>query len=292
MTRSQPLLALSRRYLTTTAPRTTTTTPIRTTTSLLTTKPTTTTTLRTIQHQPCLRTTTPSIRPYHSIHHPSPPHEYSNSQTTILSSALRHVPTHGFTRDALTLGARDAGFLDVSVQLLPRGEFDLILFWLASRRGLLRSKVENDALLQSQSQQGPLSVDDKIKVLIMERLRMNVEVKDKLQDALAIMSLGENIPLSLSELHALSDDILTLAGDASVDASWYSKRMAVAAVYASSEFVMTRDTSAGLRDTEEFLTRRWADARAVKDKVSGVKQCLGFLGSTAVGLGRSWGLKL
>lgn len=181
MTRTQPLLTLSRRYLTTAAPRTTTTTPIRTTTSLLTTKPTTTT-LRTIQHQPCLRTTTPpSIRSYHSIHHPSPPHEYSNSQTTILSSALRHVPTHGFTRDALTLGARDAGFLDVSVQLLPRGEFDLILFWLASRRGLLRSKVENDALLQS-SQQGPLSVDDKIKTLIMERLRMNVEVKDKLQD--------------------------------------------------------------------------------------------------------------
>lgn len=106
------------------------------------------------------------------------------------------------------------------------------------------------------------------------------------------MSLGENIPLSLSELHALSDDILTLAGDASVDASWYSKRMAVAAVYASSEFVMTRDTGAGLRDTEEFLSRRWADARAVKDKLSGVKQCLGFLGSTAVGLGRSWGLKL
>eukprot|EP00136_Aspergillus_niger_P001843 XP_001390968.2 ubiquinone biosynthesis protein coq9 [Aspergillus niger CBS 513.88] len=268
MTRSQPLLTLSRRYLATTAPRTTTTTSIRTTTSFLTTKPTTTT-FRSIQHQPCLRTTTtPSIRPYHSIHHPTPTHEYSNSQTTILSSALRHVPTHGFTRDALTLGARDAGFLDVSVQLLPRGEFDLILFWL------------------------PLSVDDKIKVLIMERLRMNVEVKEKLQDALAIMSLGENIPLSLSELHALSDDILTLAGDASVDASWYSKRMAVAAVYASSEFVMTRDTSAGLRDTEEFLSRRWADARAVKDKLSGVKQCLGFLGSTAVGLGRSWGLKL
>ncbi|GKZ64260.1 ubiquinone biosynthesis protein coq9, mitochondrial [Aspergillus niger] len=289
MTRSQPLLILSRRYLATTAPRTTTTTSIRTTTSFLTTKPTTTT-FRSIQHQPCLRTTTtPSIRPYHSIHHPTPTHEYSNSQTTILSSALRHVPTHGFTRDALTLGARDAGFLDVSVQLLPRGEFDLILFWLASRRGLLRSKVENDALLQSSQ---PLSVDDKIKVLIMERLRMNVEVKEKLQDALAIMSLGENIPLSLSELHALSDDILTLAGDASVDASWYSKRMAVAAVYASSEFVMTRDTSAGLRDTEEFLSRRWADARAVKDKLSGVKQCLGFLGSTAVGLGRSWGLKL
>ncbi|RAK76151.1 uncharacterized protein BO72DRAFT_406703 [Aspergillus fijiensis CBS 313.89] len=231
----------------------------------------------------------PSTRTYHSDHHPTQPHDYTNSQTTILSAALHHVPTHGFSRNALTLGARDAGFLDVSVQLLPRGEFDLILFWLASRRGLLRSKVESDGLFSA----GPvLSVDDKIQILLMERLRMNAEVKDQWQDALAVMSLGENIPLSLSELHALADDILNLAGDKSVDASWYSKRMAVAAVYAASDFVMTRDTSAGLRETEEFVARRWADARAVGDKLTGVRECLGFMGSTAVGLGRSWGLKI
>ncbi|RAL03746.1 uncharacterized protein BO80DRAFT_462434 [Aspergillus ibericus CBS 121593] len=281
MTRPQPLLTLSRRYLTTiVTPRTSTTTTSRL--------------LRAPQPQPArphlrITTTTPLIRTYHSIHYPSPTHPYTNSQTTILSAALHHVPTHGFTRDALTLGARDAGFLDVSVQLFPRAEFDLILFYLASRRGLLRSKVENDNLLQSAQ---PQSVDDKIKVLIMERLRMNAEVREKWVDALAIMSLGENIPMSLSELHALSDDILSLAGDVSVDASWYSKRLAIAAVYASSEFMMTRDTSAGLRDTEEFLGRRLADARAVGDKLSGVKQCLGFMGTTAVGLGRSWGLKI
>ncbi|PYH46814.1 uncharacterized protein BP01DRAFT_355216 [Aspergillus saccharolyticus JOP 1030-1] len=236
----------------------------------------------------------PKPRAYHSDHHPTQPHDYTNSQTTILSAALHHVPTHGFSRDALTLGCRDAGFLDVSVQLLPRAEFDLILFWLASRRGLLRSKVESDGLLlPSSTGGGPvLSVDDKIQILLMERLRMNAEVKDQWQDALAVMSLGENIPLSLSELHALADDILNLAGDKSVDASWYSKRMAVAAVYAASDFVMTRDTSAGLRDTEEFVARRWADARAVGNKLTGVRECLGFMGSTAVGLGRSWGLKI
>ncbi|PYI02652.1 ubiquinone biosynthesis protein COQ9 [Aspergillus sclerotiicarbonarius CBS 121057] len=280
MTRPQPLLSLSRRYLTTiTTPRTST---ITTTTTCL---------LRSPQPQPQsrLRTITPRIRAYHSIHHPSPSHPYTNSQTTILSAALHHVPTHGFTRNALTLGARDAGFLDVSVQLFPRAEFDLILFYLASRRGLLRSKVDNDNLLQSAQ---PQSVDDKIKVLIMERLRMNAEVKEKWVYALAIMSLGENIPMSLSELYALSDDILTLAGDASVDASWYSKRVTIAAVYASSEFMMTLDTSAGLRDTEEFLGRRLAEVGAVGDKLSGVKQCLGFMGTTAVGLGKSWGLKI
>jgi ubiquinone biosynthesis protein COQ9 len=121
-------------------------------------------------------------RLYHSQHHPDPPpHEYTNSQTTILTAALRHVPTHGFTRDALTLGARDTGFLDVSIQLLPRGEFDLILFWLASRRGLLRAAVEQNGLLKP-TDSNLVSVEEKTRKLIMERLRMNTEIKHQWQD--------------------------------------------------------------------------------------------------------------
>ncbi|KAI9932778.1 hypothetical protein ASPWEDRAFT_33728 [Aspergillus wentii DTO 134E9] len=228
-------------------------------------------------------------RLYHSQHHPDPPaHEYSNSQTTILEAALTHVPTHGFTSESLTLGARDAGFLDVSVQLFPRVEFDLVLFWLASRRGLLRGKVENGFF---ESQQG-LSVEEKTKALIMERLRMNASIKHQWQDALAVMSLASNIPLALSELHALSSDILTLAGDASVDASWYTKRLSVSAIYASAEVVMTNDSSPDLSATEAFVDRRIEDSKTIGDKIGGVKQCLGFMGSTAVGLGRSWGLKI
>ncbi|KAL6239140.1 hypothetical protein BDW75DRAFT_236837 [Aspergillus navahoensis] len=242
-------------------------------------------------HQPAaLRSCLPIHRPYHSRHHPDlPPHEYTNSQTTILSAALKHAPSHGFTKDALTLGARDTGFLDVSVQLLPRGEFDLILFWLASRRGLLRAAVEQNGLLSAAIL---TSVEDKAKALIMERLRMNKDIRHQWQDALALMSYPSNIPLSLSELHALSSDILYLAGDASVDASWYTKRLSVSAIYASAEVFMTRDSSPDLSATEAFVRRRVEDSKAIGDKLSGAKQCLGFMGSTAVGLGRSWGLKI
>ena len=126
---------------------------------------------------------TPSvpIRTYYSDLHPRlPPHEYTNSQTAILTASLPHVPTHGFTSAALTAGARDAGFLDVSVQLLPRGEFDLVLFWLASRRGLLRAKVESGEAFGTNGE--GLSVQEKIKILVLERLRMNCDVKDVWQD--------------------------------------------------------------------------------------------------------------
>lgn len=134
-------------------------------------------------------------RPYHSHFQPIfPTHEYTHSQTAILSAALEHVPEHGFTLEALTLGARDVGFLDVSVQLFPRREFDLVLFWLASRRGLLKGKVEeglfgqkidNDMHVGEDTRAGntsQLSVEEKVKILVMERLRMNEEIVHRWQD--------------------------------------------------------------------------------------------------------------
>lgn len=110
--------------------------------------------------------------------------------------------------------------------------------------------------------------------------------------ALSLMSFPSNIPLSLSELHALSSDILSLAGDTSVDTAWYTKRLSVSAIYASAEVVMTRDSSPELMETEAFVQRRFDDCEALGGKVDAMKQCLGFMGSTAAGLGRSWGLKI
>jgi ubiquinone biosynthesis protein COQ9 len=299
-----------------------------------TTRPTTTTAQRTTPRPNTTTTPLQKQRPYHSTLHPRlPDHTYTNSQTAILTAALTHVPTHGFTLESLTLGARSAGFLDVSVQLLPRAEFDLILFWLASRRGLLRSKVEDGALFNRIAAESghELTVEEKVKALVLERLSLNKEVKGVWQDvsflllhsflsfftsfflffleeemrwkcvianlcfglqALAQMSLLANIPLSLTELHALASDILTLAGDDAVDAAWYTRRLAVAGIYASAEVVMTRDPTAELVETRAFVERRFEDSRAVKEKIGAVGEVVGFGWNTAVGLGRSWGMKI
>lgn len=129
-----------------------------------------------------------TARCYHSrFHPPLPTHEYTNSQTTILSAALEHIPEHGFTKEALTLGARDVGFLDVSLQLFERQEMDLVLFWLASRRGLLRAKVENGLFEKMKSDKEDnasreLSVDEKVRILLLERLRMNEKIVHRWQD--------------------------------------------------------------------------------------------------------------
>ena len=66
-----------------------------------------------------------SRRSYYSDQHPQPA-PFAPAETAILSAALAHVPRHGFSATALQQGAKDAGYLDVSVQLFPRGVFDLI----------------------------------------------------------------------------------------------------------------------------------------------------------------------
>lgn len=96
----------------------------------------------------------------------------------------------------------------------------------------------------------------------------------------------------MNELHNLSDEIWFLAGDTTVDFSWYTKRALLATVYASSELFMTKDTSNDFAATEEFLDRRLKDVQVLGGTVGGLSQYVGFWAGNSVSLARSWGLKV
>lgn len=106
------------------------------------------------------------------------------------------------------------------------------------------------------------------------------------------MSLLENMPASLQELAALSDEIWYLAGDTAVDFSYYTKRASLSAVYASSEVFMTTDKSQDFVATEEFLDRRLRAAQGIGGTVGGLTQYVGFWAGNSVNLARSWGMRV
>lgn len=225
-----------------------------------------------------------AARSYFSQHHPDPP-PFPPIQNSILSAALKRVSEHGFTEQALTLGARDAGYLDVSVQLFPRGVFDLVNYYLVTRRLALKQDVQFPEDVK-------LGVGRKVKTLTMTRLRANKDIIHQWQGALGHMSLLGNIPASLKELNALSDEIWYLAGDTAVDPSWYTKRASLSAIYASSELFMTTDTSKDFALTEDFLDRRLEDVQKVGKTIGGAGEYVGFWANTGVNLARSWGMKI
>jgi len=117
---------------------------------------------------PTKQTVAPFARTYFSIHHPDP-RPFPPAQDRILSAALDRVPQYGFTQEALALGAKDAGYLDVTVQLFPRGVFDLINYHLVTQRLALKDKVQFSSAAN-------LGLTSKVKSLAMARLRANKEI--------------------------------------------------------------------------------------------------------------------
>ncbi|TKA83695.1 hypothetical protein B0A55_00265 [Friedmanniomyces simplex] len=222
---------------------------------------------------------------YHSYEHNEPP-PYRDAESAILSSALAHVPLHGFTEEALSLGAKEAGYLDISSNLFPKGAFDLVTYHLVTQRLGLKDRI--------QFHDEKIGVGRKVRSLVLERLRANVDagVVGRWQEALALMSLGENIPRSLKELSGLSDEIWFLAGDMSVDTSWYTKRATLAGIYAATEIYQTTDQSTEFRDTEQFLDRRLEESRVAGSAVGNTLEWIGFQGGAMVNLMRSKGARI
>ncbi|KAL9083079.1 MAG: hypothetical protein Q9159_006009 [Coniocarpon cinnabarinum] len=223
----------------------------------------------------------------------STPSSAPSAQTAILDAAMSHVPALGFTKDALLRGAHDAGYLPTSLALLSHGAFELVKFHLITQRTRLKDALpwhNSDASDPNSAHE--LQPDARLEQTLLTRLRANSPIIHQYATAIAIMSLARNIPPSLAELGRLSDEMLFLAGDTSVDSSWYMKRAAVAATYAASETFMTQDQSTDFIDTRRSLHRRLEDVRVLGQGAADVGQFLGFAGISTINILRSWNMRI
>ena len=90
----------------------------------------------------------------------------------------------------------------------------------------------------------------------------------------------------------MSDEIWYLAGDVSVDTSWYTKRASLSAIYAATELIMTTDRSEGFVETREFMERRLRDSQVVGGAVGNVGQWVGFTARSGINVLRSKGVRI
>ncbi|KAF3763751.1 hypothetical protein M406DRAFT_65097 [Cryphonectria parasitica EP155] len=241
-----------------------------------------------------VQTTNPPAcrRSYHSHDHPTPESSFSPTERAILTAACAHVPAHGFSQAALSLGARDAGYLDISTNLLPHGVFSLVQWHLVSQREALAEKAQ-ELFGGAEQQDGQrIGVGRKVEALTWARLMGNREVIGRWQEALAIMAQPSYVPESLRELAKLSDEIWFLAGDVSVDPSWYTKRASLSAIYASTELFMTTDKSQDFADTRKFLRRRLEEVQDVGGSLRSLGQWVGFTAGAGLNVLRSKGMPI
>lgn len=227
-------------------------------------------------------------RPFHSYDHPATDTPVFNAtETTILSSAYKHIPELGFGQAALSRGARDAGYLDISTTALQHGPFSLIRYHLVTRREGLSERCDK---IYGETGSQNLAIRDRVERLAWERLLGNAELIHKWQEALAIMAQPTFVPTALKELSLLSDEIWFLAGDTAVDPTWYTKRASLAAIYASSELFMTTDKSPNFGETRAFLQRRLEEAANADGFLGTVGEWVGFTANAGVNVLRSKGV--
>jgi ubiquinone biosynthesis protein COQ9 len=106
------------------------------------------------------------------------------------------------------------------------------------------------------------------------------------------MAMPSHVPPSLQELFRLSDEMWFLAGDTSVDTSWYTRRASLAGVFAAAEVYQTQDQSTEFRDTDKFVDARLQEVQQAGSVVRSVGEWLNFSGHAAVNVLRSKGVRI
>jgi ubiquinone biosynthesis protein COQ9 len=104
---------------------------------------------------------------------------------------------------------------------------------------------------------GNLKLSQRVRSLILARLRQAELEKPAVRRALGLLSLPSNMTLGVQTLSRTVDEIWMAAGDQSADFSWYTKRVILASVYSATLLYWLND-DAGMEAVGEFLDRRMA----------------------------------
>uniref|UniRef100_A0A383W6Z6 Ubiquinone biosynthesis protein n=1 Tax=Tetradesmus obliquus TaxID=3088 RepID=A0A383W6Z6_TETOB len=179
-------------------------------------------------------------------------------QQELLQAATKHIKQHGWSRAALLQAAKDLQLSPSAAGMFPRGPSHLVEHIIQSNNEALAAQLQEP---QVQQQLAALPLPQRIAAAVRRRLELNTPYMDSWPQALAVLAQPRNSPEALRLLLQLLDEIwYSAGGDTSTDASWYTKRASLAAVYMSTELYMLTDYSPGYADTWQQLDRRMQDA--------------------------------
>ena len=112
----------------------------------------------------------------------------------------------------------------------------------------------------------------KIRALILLRLTQAIPHKEAVRRTLAALATPLHAPMSTALLYQTVDHMWRAAGDDATDASFYTKRATLAAVYSATLLAFLGDDSADMAKTEAFLDRRLADVAKIPKVTAPLKQ--------------------
>lgn len=184
----------------------------------------------------------------------------------LILAALPEVPFTGWTMAVLADAAVGLG-LDRSMdeRAFPEGPVQAVLHFadLADRR--LAEEAKSAGL-------DKMGMTSRIKWLVRRRIEAWDEHREAVRRAVSLFSLPQYAAKASRATWRTADLIWHLAGDESVDFSYYTKRLSLAAVYSTTLLSWLTDNSEGSEPSWAFLDRRAAELAKVPKMINQLKE--------------------
>ena len=183
----------------------------------------------------------------------------------LVSAMLSHVPFDGWTWTAMEQGSLDINFkknklenerLEIYKFFFNNGSIDFIKIFAE----IIDIRVQES---YNSLDIKPRRIPEKIKKLILIRLDLCLPYREAIRSSLSLMALPKNSKQSLKILYTTCNYMWRLAGDKSTDFSFYTKRLSLSSIYASTLLFWLNDTSFKQEETEYFLDRRLKDVSMI-----------------------------
>lgn len=180
------------------------------------------------------------------------------SADAILDAARIHVIFDGWSETTFAASLADANVSPADARaLFPRGAIDLAAaFHFAGDAALARRLAESDL--------GAMRYSERVAFAVMERLRIAAPDREVVRRSAAFFALPIHGATASKCMWHTADTIWTALGDTSTDYNWYSKRLTLSGVYASSLLYWLGDDSADFAATSAFVDRRIGDVMSIE----------------------------
>ena len=170
----------------------------------------------------------------------------------LLDAILPHVAFDGWSQTAFTVAIAELGMNEAQAKTLcPRGAVDLAIAY--HQRGDMAMKL---ALQDADMTQ--LRFRDKVARAICLRIEA-IEDKEAVRRGTALLALPHMTSDGAKLVWGTADAIWTSLGDTSQDINWYTKRITLSGVYASTILFWLGDDSLDAQATKAFINRRIDD---------------------------------
>ncbi len=171
----------------------------------------------------------------------------------VLEAALVHVPFDGWSDAVVELSAREANIdWKLAALAFPRGGIDLALAF--HRQGDARLAEA----LAAKDMSG-MRFRTKIAEAMKLRLDLVADHREAVRRGVTLFALPQNTAEGIRAIWHTADTIWNGLGDSSRDASWYSKRATLSAVWTATVLFWLGDDSSGSERTHDFIDRQIAN---------------------------------